>query len=238
MACNGRCPSLRPVEPSRLLIDVERPRVRDRPLGVTILDGFRHLPGYLTPSQQAELANQLSALMAAAPPYKPTMPRTGKPFSVRMTNCGPLGWVSDKVGGYRYQATHPVTGRPWPAMPNMLLAVWTGVAGYPAPPEACLVNLYEPGAKMGSHRDEDEEDGAAPVVSISLGDDATFHVGGLQRAGPKRRMILKSGDVVVLGGPARMAYHGVDRIHPGTSSLLPGGGRLNLTLRRVTAPPD
>jgi alkylated DNA repair protein (DNA oxidative demethylase) len=202
---------------------------------MTGLNGFRHLPGYLAPPQQAELASQIGSLLAAAPLHTPTMPRTGKPFSVRMSNCGPLGWVSDKVGGYRYQATHPVTGRPWPAMPRMLLEVWAEVAGYPAPPEACLINRYEPAARMGSHRDEDEEDTAAPVVSISLGDDATFHIGGLQRAGPKRRLILKSGDVVVLGGAARMAYHGIDRIHPGTSRLLAEGGRLNLTLRRVSA---
>jgi alkylated DNA repair protein (DNA oxidative demethylase) len=202
---------------------------------MTGLDGFHHLPGYLAPPLQAELASQIRAVVAAAPLYTPTMPRTAKPFSVRMTNCGPLGWVSDKTGGYRYQATHPITGRPWPAMPGMLLDIWADVARYPAPPEACLVNLYRPGAKMGSHRDEDEQDTAAPVVSISLGDDATFHIGGLQRTGPKQRLILKSGDVVVLGGAARMAYHGVDRIHPGTSTLLRGGGRLNLTLRRVTA---
>jgi alkylated DNA repair protein (DNA oxidative demethylase) len=202
---------------------------------MTAIDGFRHLPGYLAPSSQAELASQIGAVLASAPPFTPTMPRTGKPFSVRMTNCGPLGWVSDKTGGYRYQGTHPVTGRPWPAMPGMLLAIWADVAGYPAPPEACLVNHYAAGAKMGSHRDEDEQDASAPVVSISLGDDATFHVGGLQRTGPKRRLLLKSGDVVVLGGAARMAYHGIDRIHPGTSRLLPEGGRLNLTLRRITA---
>lgn len=201
---------------------------------MTGLDGFRHLPGHLAPAQQAELSSQIVALLASAPLFTPTMPRTGKAFSVRMSNCGPLGWVSDKDGGYRYQATHPVTGRPWPAMPKMLLEVWDEVAHYPPHPEACLINLYAPGAKMGSHRDEDEEDAAAPVVSISLGDDATFHVGGLQRSGPKRRLILKSGDVVVLGGVARMAYHGIDRIHPGTSSLLPQGGRLNLTLRRVS----
>jgi alkylated DNA repair protein (DNA oxidative demethylase) len=202
---------------------------------MTGLDGFRHLPGYLEPPLQRDLAGLIRAVMAAAPLYAPTMPRTGKPFSVRMTNCGPLGWVSDKTGGYRYQATHPITGRPWPAMPRMLLDLWADVAGYPAPPEACLVNLYGPAARMGSHRDEDEQDAAAPVVSISLGDDATFHIGGLQRAGAKQRLVLKSGDVVVLGGAARMAYHGVDRIHPGTSSLLAEGGRLNLTLRRVTA---
>ena len=199
-------------------------------------EGFQHISGYLSPVRQGELLGCLRSVMAEAPFYAPTMPRTGKPFSVRMTNCGPLGWVSDKTGGYRYQAEHPVTGRPWPAMPDLLLEVWREVAGYPASPEACLVNYYSAGAKMGSHRDEDEQDIRAPVMSISLGDDATFHIGGLQRAGPKRRLLLKSGDVVVLAGAARMAYHGVDRIHPGSSSLLPEGGRLNLTLRRVTLP--
>jgi alkylated DNA repair protein (DNA oxidative demethylase) len=199
-------------------------------------EGFQHISGYLSPVRQGELLGCLRSVMAEAPFYAPTMPRTGKPFSVRMTNCGPLGWVSDKTGGYRYQAEHPVTGRPWPAMPDLLLEVWREVAGYPASPEACLVNYYSADAKMGSHRDEDEQDIRAPVVSISLGDDATFHIGGLQRAGPKRRLLLKSGDVVVLAGAARMAYHGVDRIHPGSSSLLPEGGRLNLTLRRVTLP--
>jgi alkylated DNA repair protein (DNA oxidative demethylase) len=195
--------------------------------------GFRHLVGYLSAQQQTRLLEEIQAVIVAAPLFVPTMPRTGKPFSVRMTNCGPLGWVSDKTGGYRYQSEHPVTRRPWPAMPELLLEVWREVAAYPVPPEACLVNSYSAGAKMGSHRDEDEEDIRAPVVSISLGDEATFHVGGLQRTSPKRRLVLRSGNVVVLGGSARMAYHGIDRIHPGTSNLLPEGGRLNLTLRRV-----
>ncbi|MGE0849239.1 MAG: alpha-ketoglutarate-dependent dioxygenase AlkB [Hyphomicrobiaceae bacterium] len=198
------------------------------------LDGFRHLPAHLSPEQQAELLGEIREVLVAAPLYAPTMPRTGKPFSVRMTNCGPMGWVSDKLGGYRYQPMHPLTGRPWPAMPTLLLRIWQDAAGYPAPPEACLINYYAKGAKMGSHRDEDEEEAAAPVVSISLGDDATFHVGGLRRSDPKQRMVLRSGDVVVLGGSARMAYHGIDRVHAGTSRLLPEGGRLNLTLRRVT----
>jgi DNA oxidative demethylase len=200
------------------------------------LEGFRHLSGYLSPARQSELLGQLRSVIAEAPLYAPTMPRTGKPLSVRMTNCGPLGWVSDKTGGYRYQPQHPITGRPWPAMPDLLLEVWWEVAAYPVPPEACLVNSYSAAAKMGSHRDQDEEDVGAPVVSISLGDDATFHIGSLQRTSPKQRLVLRSGDVVVLGGAARMAYHGIDRIHPGTSDLLPEGGRLNLTLRRVTLP--
>ena len=199
-------------------------------------EGFRHLPGHLSPARQAELLSHVRSVLAEAPLYVPTMPRTGKPLSVRMTNCGPLGWVSDKAGGYRYQAEHPLTGRPWPAMPDRLLRLWREVAGYPAPPEACLVNYYGPGARMGSHRDEDEAEIRAPVLSVSLGDHATFHIGGLQRSGPKWRLLLRSGDVVVLGGAARRAYHGIDRIHPGTSALLPEGGRLNLTLRRVTLP--
>jgi alkylated DNA repair protein (DNA oxidative demethylase) len=204
--------------------------------GMTGAPGFRHLAGYLDEDRQAALLAAVRAVLAAAPLYCPTMPRTGRPFSVRMTNCGPLGWVSDKAGGYRYQPLHPVTGRPWPPMPALLLPIWEDAAGYSAPPEACLVNYYASGARMGSHRDEDEQDTAAPVVSISLGNDATFHIGGLERAHPKRRMVLRSGDVVVLGGEARMAYHGVDRVHAGTSGLLAEGGRLNLTLRRVNPP--
>jgi alkylated DNA repair protein (DNA oxidative demethylase) len=198
-------------------------------------EGFRHLAGYLGPARQATLLRHVRSVLAAAPLYAPTMPRTGKPLSVRMSNCGPLGWVSDKAGGYRYQAEHPVTGRPWPPMPDLLLEVWDEVAGYGLPPEACLINYYAADARMGSHRDADEEDARAPVVSVSLGDDATFHIGGLARAHPKERIVLRSGDVVVLGGVARFAYHGIDRVHPGTSTLLGEGGRLNLTLRRVRA---
>jgi alkylated DNA repair protein (DNA oxidative demethylase) len=153
-----------------------------------------------------------------------------------MTNCGPLGWVSDCDGGYRYQATHPETGRPWPPIPEFLTEVWRDVAGYRAPPEACLVNYYAAGTRLGSHRDADEDDAQAPVVSVSLGDDATFHVGGARRSDPKRRLLLKSGDVFVLGGAARDFYHGIDRIHAGTSNFLAERGRFSLTLRRVTRP--
>jgi alkylated DNA repair protein (DNA oxidative demethylase) len=205
-------------------------------VGMTALGGFRHLAGYFNPPQQAALLAELRALIEAAPLFVPRMPRSGKPFSVRMTNCGPLGWVSDKDGGYRYQAGHPETGRPWPAMPQRLLNLWNALANYAHDPEACLINYYSAGAKMGSHRDADEADFAAPVVSVSLGDDAVFHVGGRERSDAKRRLLLKSGDVVVLGGEARLAYHGIDRVLPGTSSLLAEGGRFNLTLRRVARP--
>ena len=201
-----------------------------------IFQGFRQLPGYFGASAQVQLLAAVRAVIADAPLYIPVMPRTGKPMSVRMTNCGALGWVTDKDLGYRYQPVHPVTGRAWPAIPAALLELWSVVADYPAPPEACLVNYYSSTAKMGSHRDADEQEFSAPVVSVSLGDDAVFHIGGPRRTDAKTRMTLGSGDVVVLGGDARLAYHGIDRMLPGTSALLIEGGRINLTLRRVTKP--
>jgi len=155
-------------------------------------------------------------------------------MSVRMTNCGALGWVTDKERGYRYQPTHPVTGRPWPAIPGMLLDIWNDTAGTDIMPEACLINHYDASAKMGLHQDRDEQEFAAPVLSISLGDDCLFRVGGLKRTDPTTSFRLQSGDVVVIGGEGRLAFHGVDRIYPGTSMLLKKEGRINLTLRRVT----
>lgn len=198
--------------------------------------GFRQLPAYFDSSAQAQLLAAVRSVIADAPLYMPTMPRTGKPMSVRMTNCGSLGWVTDKDLGYRYQPVHPVTGRTWPPIPAALLELWSMVSHYPAPPEACLVNYYASTAKMGSHRDADEQEFSAPVVSVSLGDDAVFHIGGPRRTDAKARMTLRSGDVVILGGEARLAYHGIDRMLPGTSGLLMEGGRINLTLRRVTKP--
>lgn len=187
------------------------------------------------PDQQRELAETVAEIVADAPFFIPKMPRSGKPFSVRMTNAGPLGWVSDKAG-YRYQPRHPEIGRPWPAIPAILCDLWKELAPGAGSPEACLVNRYEHGSKLGSHVDRDEAKQAlsAPVISVSLGDDAVFHVGGLRRSDAKVRFTLRSGDVVVLGGAARLAYHGIDRVLSGTSALLGDGGRINLTLRRVT----
>lgn len=196
--------------------------------------GFRHLPLHFDRAAQQRLLTDLRAVLAEAPLYVPHMPRTGKPMSVRMSNCGPLGWVTDKERGYRYQATHPVTGRPWPPLPPVLAILWRDVAPDAPPPEACLINYYVDGARLGSHVDADEQDTAAPVVSVSLGDEGVFHVGGRRRGDARSRMRLASGDVVVLGGDARLAYHGIDRIVAGSSDLLAEGGRFNLTLRRVT----
>jgi DNA oxidative demethylase len=199
-----------------------------------LLRGLELRPGYLDRAGQEALLAAIREAIRQAPLYTPTMPRTGQPFSVRMTNCGPLGWVSD-AAGYRYQPTHPMTGEPWPPIPELALRAWQDLAGDAPVPEACLINVYAPTARMGLHQDRDEKDFSAPVLSLSLGDTCLFRVGGTRRNDPTRSLRLASGDAVVLGGEARLAFHGVDRIMPGTSTLLPEGGRINLTLRRVGA---
>ena len=197
------------------------------------INGFVIYPAYFGIEAQRDLVADLRKRVEEAPLYQPVMPRTGQPFSVRMTNLGPLGWVSDQ-GGYRYQDRHPVTGKPWPAIPAALLDLWHDLSGYGHPPEACLVNYYAAGARMGLHQDNGEEARDAPVISVSLGDSCVFRMGGPQRNSPTRSVKLHSGDVVIIGGDARFHFHGVDRIMADTSTLLAGTGRINLTLRRVT----
>jgi DNA oxidative demethylase len=201
------------------------------------LSGLHLFPGKLNFAQQKELIETLRKCIVEAPFFTPLMPGNGRPFSVRMTNLGPLGWVSDK-NGFRYQPTHPDKGTKWPPIPASVIDVWNSVSGYPYPPEACLVNFYQEGTKMGLHQDKDEDDFSAPVVSISLGDTALFRVGGTKRGGKTRSLKLASGDVLVMGGESRLAFHGIDRVLTGTSTLLKDGGRINLTLRRVTKPPS
>jgi alkylated DNA repair protein (DNA oxidative demethylase) len=196
--------------------------------------GVRHIPGHLDRAEQASLVEDIRAVVRQAPLYRPEMPRSGKPLSVRMTNCGDLGWVADKTG-YRYQQRHPVTDAPWPPIPDRLSQLWTELTGEIRAPQACLVNFYDSGARMGLHQDRDEEDFSTPVLSISLGDACLFRIGGTERGQPTRSFRLQSGDIVILGGESRLAFHGVDKIYPTTSTLLKDGGRINLTLRRVTA---
>ena len=197
----------------------------------TSLSGFRLWPQALSATAQAELVAEVLAAIEDAPFYQPMTPG-GRPFSVRMSNLGPLGWVSDRAG-YRYQATHPETGRAWPPIPPMLLRLWDDLTGWSAPPDACLVNLYRGPAKMGLHQDRDEADTTAPVLSVSLGDTAVFRIGPAG-GGPTRTVRLATGDVCALTGPARLARHGIDGVLEGSSQVVPGGGRLNLTLRRAT----
>jgi len=194
------------------------------------LRGFDVFQNLLDPAAQARMVEVLRKVVAKAPLFSPQTPY-GKPMSVRMTSAGRLGWYSDR-SGYRYAEKHP-NGTDWPPIPASVLDIWNAVSGVERLPDCCLINFYAPGARMGMHPDRDEADFSWPVVSISLGDQALFRIGNVTRGGPTTSIWLSSGDVVVMGGAARLSYHGVDRIKPGTSQLLPDGGRINLTLRVV-----
>jgi DNA oxidative demethylase len=204
--------------------------------------------GQLSTQEQATLLGDVCAILTQAPPYQPTMPNTGQPFSVRMTNCGPLGWVSDRAG-YRYQTTHPVTNKPWPPIPTILQQLWEQHVGQPEP-DACLINLYTANARMSLHVDASEVDMTVPVLSVSLGDTAVFRLGGLKRTDPTASFKLTSGTIMMLAGPHRACHHGIDRVIAGSSDLfgglegdlfaappphpeLVGVRRVNLTLRRA-----
>lgn len=192
---------------------------------------FEIHPGYFSPDAQAQLVADLRDCLGRAPLVQPVTPR-GTPMSVRMSAAGTYGWISDRKG-YRYERLHP-SGVPWPPIPAELLAMWQDLVPDARAPECCLINWYDATAKMGMHQDRDEADLSQPVVSVSLGDEALFRMGNATRGGKTESVWLKSGDVVVMGGEARRAYHGIDRIRPNSSTLLPKGGRINLTLRVVT----
>ena len=200
---------------------------------LTLPDGFRALPGHLDAAAQRALLAEVRAVLSEAPLYRPVMPRSGRPLSARMSNAGLLGWTTD-IEGYRYRPDHPETGLPWPPVPPLLLGLWARLAPWPDPPQCCLINHYQGAARLGLHRDQDEAASAAPILNVSLGDDALFRLGGPERRDPTRAFRVTSGTVMVFAGPARQAFHGLDRIYPGTSGLLEEGGRISLTLRRVT----
>ncbi|NOC93739.1 MULTISPECIES: alpha-ketoglutarate-dependent dioxygenase AlkB family protein [Ruegeria] len=193
-----------------------------------VLRGFEIRKGYIDPAAQARLIAALRPILKAAPLFRPVTP-SGKEMSVRMTSAGDLGWVTDKAG-YRYQDKHP-KGGVWPEIPPVILDIWHDLVSTERAPDCCLINYYGEGAKMGLHQDKDEADFSWPVLSVSLGDDALFRIGNTTRGGKTESIWLGSGDVVIMGGPARLAYHGIDRIRYGSSRLLPKGGRINLTLR-------
>lgn len=195
-----------------------------------VLRGLQVWPGYLDEGAQAAMVEEVRAVVRAAPLVVPVTPG-GREMSVRMTAAGRVGWVTDRAG-YRYAEAHP-SGVEWPAVPASVLAVWRDVTGLAREPDCCLVNWYGAGAKMGLHQDKDEGDFSWPVLSISLGDEALFRMGGVARADGTESLWLRSGDVVVMGGAARLAWHGVDRVRHGSSRLLAQGGRINLTCRVV-----
>lgn len=200
---------------------------------IEVAPGCRLYRGHYNREQQQRRLAEIRLALEHAPLFQPRMPRTGKPFSVRMSNMGQLGWLSDSGLGYRYETAHPETRRNWPPIPDSLLQLWRQLVSPHCRPEACLINYYDAAARMGLHKDTDEQADDVPLLSVSLGDSARFRLGGLTRRDPTRSFELRSGDVLVMGPPRRLAYHGVDRIIGGSSRLLPEGGRFNLTLRRV-----
>jgi alkylated DNA repair protein (DNA oxidative demethylase) len=194
------------------------------------VNGVTVHPGFLPADAQGALVEDIRDVLRVAPLFRPVTAR-GREMSVRMSAAGEYGWISDRKG-YRYERRHPA-GMAWPPIPSRVRAIWDAVAGVSRAPQCCLVNWYAEGARMGLHQDRDEGDFAMPVVSVSLGDEALFRVGGTTRGGTTKSVWLRSGDVAVLSGAARLAYHGIDRIRAGSSTLLPQGGRINLTLRVV-----
>jgi alkylated DNA repair protein (DNA oxidative demethylase) len=202
----------------------------DRPVPALQLRGFDIHAGLISAAEQALWVDDIRTVVAAAPLVSPVTPG-GRPMSVRMTAAGRLGWVTDRAG-YRYAARHP-GGGDWPPIPARVLDLWHRVTGLARQPDCCLINFYGEGARMGMHQDRDEGDFSFPVLSVSLGDDALFRMGGVDRPAPTQSVWLHSGDVVVMGGEARLAWHGIDRVRHGSSTLLPRGGRINLTLRVV-----
>jgi alkylated DNA repair protein (DNA oxidative demethylase) len=199
-------------------------------MAILTLRGFDIHKSFLDLKAQQEVVQTIRDVVKTAPLFRPDTPN-GKQMSVRMSAAGRYGWFSDKTG-YRYISAHP-SGQPWPVIPSPVLAIWNQVTGLSRQPECCLINYYAPDARMGLHQDKDEADFQWPVVSISLGDEALFRIGNTTRGGKSDSVWLQSGDVVVMGGEARLTYHGVDRIKANTSTLLPKGGRINLTLRVV-----
>ncbi|MEM7717772.1 MAG: alpha-ketoglutarate-dependent dioxygenase AlkB [Pseudomonadota bacterium] len=167
--------------------------------------------------------------VAGVAPFRNYETPGGQKMSVKMSGAGPVAWMSGR-SGYGY-SRHQPDGGSWPDIPGCVLSVWREVAGTAPRPDSCLINFYSEGARMGLHQDQDEANTQWPVVSISLGDDALFRIGGLSRSAPTKSIWLNSGDVIVLQGPSRLAYHGVDRIKFASSNLLQKGGRLNVTLR-------
>ena len=205
-------------------------RPSDRPDPTQFLRGFEIYSGLIEPAAQAALVEDVRELVRAAPLFSPMTPY-GKPMRVRMTSAGKYGWYSDR-SGYRYEPRHP-SGAEWPPIPERVLAIWRGLVSEDRLPDCCLVNFYDDSAKMGMHQDRDEADFDWPVLSVSLGDEGLFRIGNTTRGGKTESLWIRSGDVVVMGGDARLTYHGIDRIRAGSSTLLPKGGRINLTLRVV-----
>ena len=195
--------------------------------------GLLYYPQVFDRAQQCRLLEDIRQIIDTAPLYHPIMPHSGYEMSAQSTNCGTLGWYSDQEKGYRYQKTHPLTQQPWPALPASFLQIWQQFSNHQNLPDCGLINYYNHDAKMGLHLDSDEEDFTAPVLSISLGDQAQFIIGGLTRKDKTQSLKLSSGDLIILGGQMRKVYHGISKLYPHSSTLLPETGRFNITLRKA-----
>ncbi len=199
-------------------------------------NGFFHFKSKISLKQQQEILEAVRTVVGEAPLFVPTMPQRGTLFGYRMTNCGQLGWVSDR-SGYRYQTIHPVTGSPFPTIPQVIQKLAIALANEAGwsnfKPESCLINFYQKGEKLGLHQDNSEQNLQPPIISISLGDAGIFLLGGKERTALPKKYILQSGDCLVMAGKSRLYFHGFAGIMPNTSSLLKNGGRINLTIRQV-----
>ena len=200
--------------------------------GLETIHGVSIIRNAMRDAEQRKLLRDLQQIARESPPFS-TITGWGKPMSVKITAAGRFCWFSDRKG-YRYIEAHPETDAPFPPIPPLALAIWQQFETR-VEPDCCLINYYGEGARMGLHQDCDEADFDYPVVSISLGDPALFRIGGVERKSPTRSFWLESGDAMTLKDETRLAFHGIDRIKFGESALLPKGGRINLTLRRVAA---
>ena len=194
-----------------------------------VIKGFEYYPEYLSQLEADHLLKIILNLANKSQFFVPKMPKTGKDFSVKMTNFGDFGWVSDKEKGYRYQNFHPITKEKWPKIPKEILNIWKKITKLNVKPDCCLVNFYNFGSKMGLHIDNDEKDFDFPVLSISLGASALFRYGGKIRKNPTKSVKLHHGDVMILKNESRLIYHGIDRIYQSKNFDF----RLNLTLRKI-----
>jgi alkylated DNA repair protein (DNA oxidative demethylase) len=194
-----------------------------------VIPGLDYFPNYLSIKEIDLLNEEINLAIKQAPFFVPTMPKTAKKFSVKITNMGNLGWVSDRVSGYRYQDYHPVNYKKWPKISDNIINIWQTLTNLKERPDCCLINHYDKNAKMGLHVDNDENDFSYPVLSISLGNSALFRFGGLKRNDKTKSFKLNNGDALMMHGPARLIYHGIDKVYASNNF----NHRINLTLRKI-----